>query len=84
MNRQDPKTEMDGLRAEIEQVRARLPFETRFFDVDKVLLEARILTARHKAALERMDKTMLQVIELVIQDQVSRALMRHESAAQRH
>lgn len=36
MHGQNPKTEMDGLRAEIEQVRGKLPFETRFFDVDKV------------------------------------------------
>lgn len=78
MKRQDPKTEMDGLRAEIGQVRAKLPFETRFFDVDKVLLEARILTARHKAALEQMDKAMQHVIELVVQDQAARAIMVHE------
>ena len=78
MKPQDPKTEMDGLRTEIEQVRAKMPFETRFFDVDKVLLEARILTARHKAALEQMDKAMLHVIELVVQDQVARTIMLHE------
>ena len=75
---QDPKTKMDDLRTEIGQVRGKLPFETRFFDVDKVLLEARILTAKHKAALEQMDETMGHVISLVVQDQVARALMRHE------
>lgn len=78
MHGQNPKTEMDGLRAEIEQVRGKLPFETRFFDVDKVLLEARILTAKHKAALEQMDDMMGHVIGLVVQDQIARALMRHE------